>query len=112
MTHELKIWPEYFAAVASGRKSFELRRDDRMFDEGDLLILREYLPREARYTGATIECSIAYVLRDAPQFGLKHGFAILGLGPVVSAVNADGITPPRFTRVAPDGSDHGPSKRA
>lgn len=31
MTHYIKILPEYFNAVASGRKSFEVRCNDRKY---------------------------------------------------------------------------------
>jgi hypothetical protein len=44
MRHELKCWPEYFHAIRSGRKKFELRKDDRGFAIGDLLVLREFIP--------------------------------------------------------------------
>lgn len=46
--HELKCWPEEFKAVSDGRKEFEMRRDDRGFAEGDIVILREF--REASLT--------------------------------------------------------------
>ncbi len=43
MQHTLKIAPEYFEAVASGRKTVEIRReDDKIFAVNDLLVLREW----------------------------------------------------------------------
>jgi hypothetical protein len=42
--HSLKIWAEYFNAVASGQKTVELRNNDRSYAVGDTLILREWLP--------------------------------------------------------------------
>jgi hypothetical protein len=80
--HELKTWPQYFTAVASGAKPFELRRDDRPYAVGDELELREYDPDSpVGYTGPTSWHRVTYVLRgpEAEQFGLQPGYCILGL---------------------------------
>jgi len=42
--HELKIWPQYYEAVANGSKTFELRKNDREFQKGDEVVLKEYDP--------------------------------------------------------------------
>jgi hypothetical protein len=42
--HNLKCWPEYFPAVLSGEKPFELRFNDRDFRVGDGLRLQEFEP--------------------------------------------------------------------
>lgn len=76
--HELKTWPEFFAAVRDGRKTFELRQDDRDYHEGDTLTLREWEPGRADYTGAVERRRITYVLRG-PLFGLPAGRVILAL---------------------------------
>ena len=44
MTHELKIWPQYFCRVKDGTKTFEVRKNDRGFQPGDTVVLREYDP--------------------------------------------------------------------
>lgn len=44
MRHELKIWPQYYQAVANGSKTFEVRKNDRAFQKGDEVVLREYDP--------------------------------------------------------------------
>lgn len=62
MIHELKIWPEYFEAVKSGKKTFEIRKNDRNFKEGDILVLKEFVPTEGEYTGRSIEVVVTYVL--------------------------------------------------
>jgi hypothetical protein len=40
-THELKCWPEMFDAVAEGRKTFDVRKNDRGYQTGDRLVLRK-----------------------------------------------------------------------
>lgn len=42
MNHILKIQRDYFIAVKEGRKNFEIRHDDRGFQAGDTVTLREY----------------------------------------------------------------------
>lgn len=78
MTHELKIKPEYFQAVWDGIKTFELRKDDRSYQVGDVLILREF---DNGYTGATVVKTVSYVLRGCPEYGLSDGYCILGIVP-------------------------------
>ncbi len=78
-THELKVWPEYYSALMSNRKRFELRKYDRDFKVGDELLLREYDPKTNSYTGESLRRWIHYIIKDAPQFGLMEGYCILGL---------------------------------
>lgn len=79
--HELKCEPPFWWLVSTGRKNFEVRRDDRDFKVGDRLVLREWNGED--YTGRTCERTVAYVLRGVPamRFGLHSGYAILGLTP-------------------------------
>ena len=42
MVHAVKIEPEYFMVYASGRKPFEVRKNDRPYKVGDFLALNEY----------------------------------------------------------------------
>ena len=39
-SHELKVVPPYFAALLDGRKTFEVRANDRAYQVGDTLIRR------------------------------------------------------------------------
>jgi ASC-1-like (ASCH) protein len=75
MIHELKIRREYFDDVESGRKPFEIRKNDRDFCEGDYLLLCEI--DEGAYTGRDIVAKITYVLDD-PEF-VKDGYVVLGI---------------------------------
>lgn len=62
-TIEKKIWPEYFDAVASGKKKFELRLNDFDIAEGDTLILKEWDPKMKKYTGRQVEKKVTYVAK-------------------------------------------------
>lgn len=75
--HVLKTWPEYFEAVASGVKTFELRFDDRDYQVGDHLMLREWSVTDG-YTGSVVVKRVSYVLRGG-AFGLAEGHVCMGL---------------------------------
>lgn len=55
-----KVWPEYFDAVASGKKKFELRLDDFKVREGDTLLLEEWDPKIKEYTGRKTEKKVTH----------------------------------------------------
>lgn len=80
--HELKTWPQYFAAVRSGKKRFEIRRNDREFAVGDVLVLREFDPEQDVYTGQVEERQITFLLSEE-DYGVIHGFVAIGFGEVV-----------------------------
>jgi len=95
MVHELKCYPQFFEAVWSGDKLFEVRKNDRDFKVGDSLLLVEWwtpssegvvMPveghrRACKYTGRGIVAEIIYVLpyKDFSQ-ALQEGYCVLGLG--------------------------------
>lgn len=82
MVHELKTWREYFQLIASGEKTFELRKNDRDFKAGHELILHELDKDTNLYTGRKLFRRITYVLQgdEAEKFGLKKGYCIMSLG--------------------------------
>lgn len=77
MKHDLKILPVYFQAVWDGRKTFELRKDDRDYKTGDVLVLKEW--SEGKYTGSALCVKVTCVLRNCPEYGLKEGYCIMGI---------------------------------
>lgn len=78
--HELKVWPQFFDALASGAKTFELRKNDRGFQVGDTLRLREWDLATREYSGREVFRRITYVLADSSLFDvLQDGYAILGI---------------------------------
>lgn len=85
--HEIKTDPEAYRAVKEGRKTFEIRFDDRGYEVGDLLILRETTSSGAQmkseghpliYTGNYIDCVVQYILRG-PVYGLQEGWVIMSI---------------------------------
>lgn len=78
MFHELKTWPIFFEHCWSGRKTFELRKDDRDFRIHDRLILMEFDPETKEYSGRLLQADVGYILRDT-EFGLAEDYCILGL---------------------------------
>lgn len=61
-THELKTWPEYFLPIVLGRKTFEVRKNDRDFKYNDILHLKEWDPKTGEYTGQAIKMKITYIM--------------------------------------------------
>jgi len=79
MKHTLKTWPEYFQAVLEGKKTFEIRENDRGFQVGDELELIEYDPREGcGLTGLAIDCKITYIT----DFNQKEGYVVISIKPI------------------------------
>ena len=76
-THELQIWPACFAAVAAGNKPFDVRENDRNFQVGDALLLREYDPDRGQYTGHALTRWVSYVLQGG-VFGVQDHWCVLG----------------------------------
>lgn len=79
MIHELKQLTNYFADVISGRKTFEIRKFDRPFHEGDLLALNEYDPKNKCYTGNSCLVYIDYILNDDEY--CKKGYVVMSIKP-------------------------------
>ena len=75
--HELKILPKHFQEVWDGIKTFELRKNDRNYQRGDILVLREWNGKE--YTGSCIAVRVTHILKDCPEYGLADGYCILSI---------------------------------
>ena len=70
--HELKILPQYFVAVAAGRKTFEIRKNDRDFQVGDEVVLKEW---DNEYTGQEVEAVILFVT----DYEQKEGYVVFSI---------------------------------
>jgi hypothetical protein len=60
--HELKVWSDYYSALVTGVKTFEVRHNDRNFQVDDRLTLREWNPKTETYTGRWMRVTVTYIL--------------------------------------------------
>lgn len=72
--HNLKIKPQYFKDVVDGKKTFEVRYNNRDFKVGDILVLEEF--DEHGHTGKYLNVETIYILDDKEY--LKDGYVALG----------------------------------
>lgn len=84
--HDLKIWPEFYQAIIDDIKRFEIRRNDRNFQVGDILRLREW--KAGRYSGRSTLYLVEYILIKGP--GLQKDHVIMSInGPWGEMSNPD-----------------------
>lgn len=69
MIHELKIWPQYYCRVADGSKTFEIINNDRGFQFGDTVILKEFDPNPINPTD-----NMPIGFTDSPPLTFKIGY--------------------------------------
>ncbi len=76
VTHELKILTKFFNDVLSGRKTFEVRIEDKSkFNVNDKLLLMEF--DGEKFTGRQLKVNVTYVLRDEQL--CKPGHCIMAI---------------------------------
>lgn len=74
-THEVKIAVSYYGDIVSGKKKFELRKNDSGYKVGDSIKMLEF--KDGKHTGRTIDADIIYKMED--YTGLEEGYCILGI---------------------------------
>ena len=73
--HYLKTETQYYQDIERGKKKFELRKNDRDFQVGDMLHLGESV--NGVKTGRSLPpLEIQYILHGG-QFGLNEGYCII-----------------------------------
>ena len=100
--HELKIKHEYLVEIVLGNKTFELRKNDRDYQVGDLIhfvevsnqelwngpvplidneankIITKQIVREFKDNPNNL-FKIIYILKNVPEYGLDKDYCILGI---------------------------------
>lgn len=71
--HYLKTDSSAFHDVATGKKTFEFRKNDRDFTTGDILILYEYPAM-----GLFIVCQVLHMLHGG-KYGVPEGYVIMSI---------------------------------
>ncbi len=85
--HELKILHEYLVDVDLGKKTFELRKNDRDYQVGDLIRFIDIREDDSTANKNQIEPNIdentlyriTYVLKDVEKYGLDKDYCILAI---------------------------------
>lgn len=82
MVHKLKTVQPFFTEVKEGKKKFELRKNDRDFKVGDILILEEYDPEDKDepsqgYSGKLFAVRVDYILEN--YTGVEAGYCVMGI---------------------------------
>lgn len=75
MIHELKLRREFFDYVRFGMKKFEIRKDDRGFNVGDTLVLKE-IDEAGGETGRYLVRQVDYIYRG--EFCLP-GYCVMSI---------------------------------
>jgi len=78
-SHELKINSADFISIISDLKKFEIRKNSRNFQKGDMLFLLEYDDINTKYTGRVIQVIVTYILEKLGH-ALHPGYCIMSLG--------------------------------
>ncbi len=68
--HELKTWTKYYEAITHPdirfRKTVELRKNDRNYQVGDYLLLRDYDNEKGEYTGRETWRMVTHIVDEQP----------------------------------------------
>lgn len=87
--HELKCWPEYFQPVIDNLKKLELRKNDRGYQVGDVLWLREFIlgfdkpfvpgePTPGTYTGRQTFRLVTHMI-SGESWGLRENTVAMSI---------------------------------
>ena len=90
MIHTLKCWLDEFVAIKSGRKRFEIRReDDRHFDVGDTIVLRAWAPVIEKYDPSQVPLRIKVIhLTRGPNWGIPEGMVVMSIARISTSAEA------------------------
>lgn len=82
--HHCKSWTHFFDAIVKGDKKHDLRKTDRNFQIGDIIVLQKYDPVLGKYTGDECKVKITYITSNTTPCAfssavLEKDYCILSL---------------------------------
>lgn len=85
ITHEVKCRLQKWRAIHAGDKTGDVLPNDRSYQTGDILIIKEFVPTTGRYTGNECHRRITHIHHSGQggQFGIEPDYVLLSLAPVV-----------------------------
>jgi len=75
--HRLKTLPIFFSGLLDGSKNFEIRKNDRNFQMGDILVLCEWDALRKEFTDRELRRTVGFIT----SFAQEDDYVVLGLGP-------------------------------
>lgn len=75
--HDLKIKQEFFEPIASGIKTFEIRKNDRDFKVNDEITLHE-VTEDGLFTDRSLNFKITYIC----DYEQKPGYVVFSIEPI------------------------------
>lgn len=89
-THTLKCRMQYFVELCEGRKTFEIRKNDRGFQVGDLLELVAVSDNDKPLSGAFNQpLPLLYKVTYMTDFAQQDGYVVLALADAHDAMAKD-----------------------
>lgn len=75
-THHIKCYNYFFNLIASGLKTSEVRKNDRDYKVGDIIILQDYYSSAEFISGRTIMIEATHILNGG-QFGILPEYCVI-----------------------------------
>ena len=77
MIHKIKIEQKFFYDIASGLKSFDVRKNDRNYAVGDTLEMFE-IDENMTNTGRGVIVRVNYILPGG-KYGIEENYCVMGI---------------------------------
>jgi hypothetical protein len=96
--HHVKSWAHFFDAIRAGNKLHDLRKLDRDYKVGDILVLQRYDNINGEYTGEELEAEITYITSAKvpcafSSSALAKDYGIFSLRTYVKKADTDNFIP-------------------